>query len=61
MPAISGEEKMKALSSCCSTALPVSASTTWYRRESDVEKYTFPPLTAGEVTTQLPLLLTRHA
>src|SRR3974390_3112225 len=59
-PATAGEAKTYACSCCLYTGLPVAASRTWNRLESEVTKYPLPPATAGEVITQLIWLLNRR-
>src|SRR4030095_7624822 len=59
-PATAGEENMYAFPCWRTTGLPLFASTTGYKLESDVAKNTFPSTTAGDVFTQLRSLKNLH-
>src|SRR5436190_23962978 len=59
-PATDGDENMYAFPCWRTTGLPLFASTTWYKLESDVAKNTFPSATAGDVITQLRSLKNLH-
>jgi len=47
-PATAGDENMYAFPCWRTIGLPLFASTTWYKLESDVAKNTFPSATAGD-------------
>src|ERR1700745_1816265 len=51
-----GDENMYAFPCWRTMALPLLASATWYKLESDVAKNTFPSATAGDVITPTQLV-----